>query len=310
MRAWIAVLIGLLGVSALLAGPLSAQSKKPLIAVLDLDVAGGTKEQALALSNQLRTEILKTGRFTVVDRSQIDAILKEQALQQSGCTSQECAVQVGRILGIQQIVTGSVTKVADDLWQVSAQVTDVETAETLQAESLNHQGRYPDLLINGMRNLAAVLSKQAPRLPPVVAKPEPPKAPPEPDDGLTGWRVKWITSLSLGLAASYYGYSESQGVAASNDEQKSIVKQMDATKSTSKYNALGKKLKSEQDTAKQHQRNANLSIDAAAVLLGLTAWIYFDPPEQAGKKTSWVPLIVPLVSEGQEGAKVVALWWW
>jgi TolB-like protein len=289
MRAGKIILL-VFGALALVPASLSAQPK-PLIAVLDLDVAGGTKEQALALSNQLRTEILKTGRFTVVDRSQIDDILKEQAFQQAGCTSQECAVEVGRILGIRQIVTGSVTRVADDLWQVTAQVTDVETAETLQAESLNHQGRYPDLLLNGMKNLAALLAKQAPREP--VAKPAPPK-PAEPADPVTGWRFKWISSLTLGLAAAYYGYSESQATADSNDKQKSIIDQMNSgSLSTSEYNALDDDLKSEEDAAKQHQENSNIGYGVAAVLIGLTAWIYFDPPEAAPAKTSWMPLILP-----------------
>ena len=77
-----------------------AQDAKEQIAVLDFDVIGSSKEQGAVLSNQLRAELLKTGRFTVVNRAQLDKILDELALQQQLCTQKECAVQVGKLLGV------------------------------------------------------------------------------------------------------------------------------------------------------------------------------------------------------------------
>ena len=41
------------------------------------------------------------------------AILEEQGLQQSGCVSSECAVEVGNALGAKFIVTGSISKVGN-----------------------------------------------------------------------------------------------------------------------------------------------------------------------------------------------------
>ena len=111
---------------------LRAQTEKELIAVLDFDVIGSSKEQGAVLTNQLRAEMLKTGRFTMVNRAQLVRILDEQALQQQVCIEAECAVKVGRILGVRRIVTGSVTKITDTLWQVSATLTNVETAEVLR----------------------------------------------------------------------------------------------------------------------------------------------------------------------------------
>lgn len=135
----------------------SARSRE-LIAVLDFDIQGGTKAEAVAISEALRSELLKSGRFILVDRSQLDAILNEQALQQTGCTSEECAVKVGRILGIRRLITGNLTKINDSLWQLSAIMVDVETAETLRAETVTHEGRYVDLLKKGVPILAGKLS--------------------------------------------------------------------------------------------------------------------------------------------------------
>jgi len=148
-------------------------SGKELIAILDFEIVGASKAEASIVSDRLREELLHTGRFTIVDRSQVDAILSEQAFQQSGCTSQECAVQVGKILGVRRIVSGKVTKASDTLWQASVQMVDVETAETLRAESLLHEGRYVDLVRTGIPELAVKIAGSAPIAAAPVAAPPP-----------------------------------------------------------------------------------------------------------------------------------------
>lgn len=132
--------------------------EKRLVAVLDLDVVGASAAEASAVTDRLRTELLRSGQFTLVDRSQMKSILKEQALQQTGCTSQECAVQVGQILGVRDIITGKVTKINDQLWQLSAQMVDVETAQTIKAETVIHQGTFVGLLEQGVNEMAQRLS--------------------------------------------------------------------------------------------------------------------------------------------------------
>lgn len=135
-----------------------AQEDKEKIAVLDFDVIGSTREQGAVLTNQLRSELLKTGRYTMVNRSQLDKILDEQALQQQVCIEAECAVKVGRVLGVRRIVTGSVTKVTDTLWQISTTLTNVETAEILRQEVVNHAGDFASLFLSGMASVAKKLA--------------------------------------------------------------------------------------------------------------------------------------------------------
>ncbi len=148
------------GAGAGAAGAGKGAPAKELIAVLDFDIVGGSKAEASAVTDRLREEMLKTGQVTLVDRSQIEAVLNEQALQQA-CTSSECAVQVGRILGVRRMVAGKVTKISDTLWQISAQVVDVETTETLRAETVTHEGRFLDLLLSGVSELAGKLAGAA-----------------------------------------------------------------------------------------------------------------------------------------------------
>jgi len=60
--------------------------------------------------------------------------LKEQALQQTGCTSTECAVEVGKILNVQQTIVGTVGKVGDK-YLINVRLVDVETAELIGTAS-------------------------------------------------------------------------------------------------------------------------------------------------------------------------------
>lgn len=126
---------------------------KELVAVLDLSAVEASDAEAAALTNRMRELLLKSGRVTLVDRSQMKAVLDEQALQQTGCTTQECAVQVGRVLGVRKIVAGEVIKVSDEVWLVSALMVDVETAETLRLESLRHRGDFFALMDEGVKRL-------------------------------------------------------------------------------------------------------------------------------------------------------------
>jgi ribosomal protein L18 len=139
-----------------------------LVAVLEFDLVAASQAEASAVTDRVREELLKTGRVTLVDRAQIDALLAEQALQQTGCTGQECAVRVGKILGVRQLVAGKVTKVSDTLWQISAQVIDVETSETLLAASVSREGRFLDLLTGGVEDLVGKLTGKST---PAVARP-------------------------------------------------------------------------------------------------------------------------------------------
>lgn len=139
-------------------GAAGSAAAKELVAVLDLDIIGSTKEQGAVLTNQLRSELLKTGQVRVVDRSQLERIMSEQALQQAVCTDPACAVRAGKILGARKVVTGTVTKVTDTLWQLSVSMTDAETGEVTRQEVVNHVGDFSTLFLSGMAALAKKLT--------------------------------------------------------------------------------------------------------------------------------------------------------
>ena len=74
------------------------------IAVLDFDGNGVSQSETRTLTNRLRDELFKTGVYIVLERGKMDDVLKEQGFQQTGCVTSECAVEVGNMLGVQQMV--------------------------------------------------------------------------------------------------------------------------------------------------------------------------------------------------------------
>ena len=58
-----------------------SQEKEP-IAVMDLKARGVDENTALILSDELRTELFKSGKYNVLNREDMKAILGEHAFQQ------------------------------------------------------------------------------------------------------------------------------------------------------------------------------------------------------------------------------------
>ena len=63
-----------------------------------------------AASDILVTELVKSGKFIVVERDRMAKILEEQKLQGQGLIDSATAVKVGQIMGLEAIVVGSVSQ--------------------------------------------------------------------------------------------------------------------------------------------------------------------------------------------------------
>lgn len=123
------------------------------IAVLDLEADGVTASEAKTLTNKLRGELINTGKFTVIERGQMDEILKEQGFQKTGCTSQECVVEVGQLLGVKSMLAGSVGKVGT-IFLISLRQIDVAKGTVLKNADEEVDGDISEVLRHGLHNVA------------------------------------------------------------------------------------------------------------------------------------------------------------
>ncbi len=62
------------------------------------------------MSDMLTTTLVKSGRYTVIERAQMDKLLQEQGLAMSGAVSPQTAAQAGKILGVELAIMGAVTE--------------------------------------------------------------------------------------------------------------------------------------------------------------------------------------------------------
>jgi len=61
-------------------------------------------------SDILTTELVKTGKFNVMERDRLAAIIKEQNLGASGRIDPSTAARIGKIIGVEYIITGAITE--------------------------------------------------------------------------------------------------------------------------------------------------------------------------------------------------------
>ena len=99
--------------------------EKMRVAVLDLAAQGISQRIALTVSDLLRTELVNSGQFTVIERAQMKSILDEQGFQQTGCTDQECAVQLGKLISARKMLVGSVSPLGNAI-VLNVRIVDVE----------------------------------------------------------------------------------------------------------------------------------------------------------------------------------------
>lgn len=98
------------------------------LAVADLDAINVSMSDAVVVSEFIRSAFVNDRSFRVLERKNMDLILAEQAFQRSGCTTYECAVQMGKLLNVQKIIVGSLSKLFDN-YVISINMIDVETSE-------------------------------------------------------------------------------------------------------------------------------------------------------------------------------------
>ncbi|MFC2091236.1 CsgG/HfaB family protein [Elusimicrobiota bacterium] len=131
----------------------SAQEKET-IAVIDFDGQNVSSMDAVIVSGFLRTALVNTGAYTVVERKNMEALLAEQGFQMTGCTTKECAVQIGKILNVKKIVKGNLSKLMG-IYYITADIVEVETSQIKVSKRV--KSASGEQLANAVDDLADML---------------------------------------------------------------------------------------------------------------------------------------------------------
>ena len=101
----------------------SAQDKKR-VAVMDFEyqtvttsvyeLFGSNVDIGKGITNMLVTNLVRNGTYTVIERQALDRILAEQNFQTSGRADASTVAQIGKLLGVDAVIMGSITEFGRD----------------------------------------------------------------------------------------------------------------------------------------------------------------------------------------------------
>jgi curli biogenesis system outer membrane secretion channel CsgG len=115
------VFIVLVALMIICSSAFNVEAAKKKVAVLDFDFSTVTDRWwpntwniGKGIADMMVTQIVKDGTFSAVERKKLDLVLSEQKLGASGLVDPSTAAQIGRILGVQYVIVGSITQFSVD----------------------------------------------------------------------------------------------------------------------------------------------------------------------------------------------------
>lgn len=131
-----------------LAGKLSAGLKdRPAIklAVLEFPYTGGkTSEGPVIVQERLTTALAQNKKITLIERGLLKKVLGELNLQASGSIDEETVKKLGKMLGADALVTGTLNDTEETRTEINARIVETETAKILAAASLSVKKTWKD----------------------------------------------------------------------------------------------------------------------------------------------------------------------
>jgi len=126
----------LLVFSILFITPIFAQEKLMSIIVYDLTPKSTeVVNDTVMLSEMLRNEFIRLGRFQVITRNQTIKTIEEVEFQNSSIASEAGAITIGKMLNAKRAIIGSFG-ILDGKYYLTLQLFDLETGQFLTAENI------------------------------------------------------------------------------------------------------------------------------------------------------------------------------
>lgn len=120
--------ISVLLLSFLICFQVFSQELVPQVGVLKFSTENLSIDEVGIIENIFTSRLVSTNIFNVIDRKNMDSLLKEIELQVTGLTETKRAVEIGNFLAINYMIIGSVSKL-DNSYVLNVQLLNVQTAQ-------------------------------------------------------------------------------------------------------------------------------------------------------------------------------------
>lgn len=123
----------LASIAETLSGQLQVQQKNRLAVYGFSELNGYKSGLSDYVSEELITALFQYGSFTVVERRELQRVLAEHQQYASGDFDPAQIAEFGKLLGVDVIITGSITRLSDRFVRINARAVSVETGRIFAA---------------------------------------------------------------------------------------------------------------------------------------------------------------------------------
>ena len=135
----------------LLFGQASSQTKlnrydaKPTLALFTFEGAGMQDEDIALYTGYLRVELHKTKSFILVEKNQINELLREKKYDRMDCKTMDCSIEIGKLIGIKKAIVGSF-ELAADTCKISGQLINIDSSKSEKSATRTYIGELEDIV--------------------------------------------------------------------------------------------------------------------------------------------------------------------
>lgn len=87
------------------------------------------------VAERITTELVKLKKIKVIERKEIEKVFEELKLQRSGAIDSDSVKDIGKMLGADWVVVGTLTELPDKQLELNARIVGVESGEIINATS-------------------------------------------------------------------------------------------------------------------------------------------------------------------------------
>jgi TolB-like protein len=126
---------GMEDLSAQIVNEMVVQNKTKIAVIEFSDLEGNRINLGKYTSEELTTKLFQSRKFNVIERSMMEKVYKEQQLSISGIIDEKSARQLGKILGVDAICSGTITDLGKTV-KINARLISTETGSLFSVASV------------------------------------------------------------------------------------------------------------------------------------------------------------------------------
>lgn len=141
------------------------ESEKIKIAVIDLKAKRGIDEMTVSsLTDLICTEIASSGKYTVIGRDDMQAMLEHISDKQLlECDDTKCLAQVGGALGVQRLLSGNIGMIGNT-YLINLKLIDIDNVVVMNRISEEYKGDEAGLIGKIKETVAMLFGEKKPEM--------------------------------------------------------------------------------------------------------------------------------------------------